>query len=152
MYAHRPCRAVRAMMITVTACSRQQPSSSTRPPPTAALNILTSAKEGAYYTAFVCLSVCLFVCLSVSRITQEVVDEFWWNISQRCNVSLARTDDKTVEYHLDPMGSSQVCMLYIVGNVSPNAIEYIPFDTIALSRTEKKNWRFCAITAVSEKK
>jgi len=40
---------------------------------------------------------------------------------------------KTIEYHLDPFGSSQVGMLYIVGNLSPNATRIYIFrvDTVA---------------------
>jgi len=48
---------------------------------------------------------------------------------------------KTVEYHLNPIGSSQVGMLYIVGNVSPNA-----------TRTHTFRRRFFSLTAVIARK
>ena len=42
-------------------------------------NNKTSAKQFKFLPSCVCLS----VCLSVSRITQKVVDGFWWNVSEQ---------------------------------------------------------------------
>jgi len=42
---------------------------------------------------------------------------------------------KTVEYHVDSIGSSQVGMLYIVGNVSPNTTRTHTFRRYSFSLT-----------------
>ena len=48
---------------------------------------------------------------------------------------------KTVEYHLNPIGWSQVGMLYIVGNVSPNATRIYTFRRCFFSLTAVIEWK-----------
>ena len=50
------------------------------------------------------------------------------------------------EYHLDPFGSSQVGMSYIVGNLSPNATRIYVFRHHCFSLTAVARKRQCVIS------
>jgi len=54
--------------------------------------MITFAKEVMFLPDFVCLFVCLSVCLCVSKITQKVMDGFFWNFEGMSGMAQTTSD------------------------------------------------------------
>jgi len=56
------------------------------------INIHHYLHQGGNDSLFVCLSVCLSVCLCVSKITQKVMNRFFWNFEGMSGVAQTTSD------------------------------------------------------------
>ena len=54
--------------------------------------VFTSAKEVMFLPEFVCLFVCLSVCLCISKITQKVLEGFFWNFEGMSGMAKTTSD------------------------------------------------------------